>query len=172
MIMPEFICENKKYVLGGPQEDSIGLPVSLVGLPSDIAVEGCRLYLRSEFHVSLVCIGKIIEKHHISAPNFVSEVINDFCTFVKTNDIDFLRFRNEFKFVAQNERRSLVVMCDVSNLDKFFLLMNQKYKLNIEYPPTHVTLYALQHRIYLVDSEDIARLTKPIDNPGLSLPGL
>jgi len=67
---------------------------------------------------------------------------------------------------------SLVVMCDVSNLDKFFDLINEKYQLNIEYPPTHVTLYTLQPNkgVFLTNSDEINNLTKVVSKPsGISL---
>jgi len=110
------------------------------------------------------------ERHDVSDSDFINNVVDDFCEFVKVNDIDILRFRDEFKFVVQDEKRSLVAMCDVSNLDKFFDLINNKYGLKLEYPPTHVTLYTLPSGgIYLVDAEDIRRFTQPVDNPGLVL---
>jgi hypothetical protein len=59
------------------------------------------------------------------------------------------------------------VRCNVSNLDKFFELINKKYGLNIEYPPAHVTLYTLKDKlgIFLTDNDDIKKLTKLIPNP-------
>ena len=169
--MTKVICENKKYQLGGPQEDTIGLPVLVSGLPEKIEVEGQALFLKTSFHVSLVCIGKIIEKHNVSIPDFINKIVDDFCEFTRTNNINFLRYRNEFRFASQNDRCSVIAMCDVSNLDKFFQLINQKYGLNIEYPPTHVTIYTLQpdKGIFITDSKDIRELTKLIDNLGLVL---
>lgn len=166
-----FICGGEKYQVGGPTEDTIILPVFPADLPAEISAEGYKLTPRNEFHVSLVCIGKIIEKHNVSIPDFISKITNNFCDFVQTNPIDFLRYRDEFKFAALDEKRSVVVMCDVSNLDKFFTLINKKYGLNLEYPPTHVTLYTLQQKrgVFLTDSEDIKKLTKQIPNPGLVL---
>jgi hypothetical protein len=62
-------------------------------------------------------------------------------------------------------------MCDISNLNNFFDLINKKYDLQIEYQPTHVTLYTLQPNkgIFLADSGDIEKLSKPITNPGIAL---
>jgi hypothetical protein len=68
--MNNFICGGDKYVIGGPQKDTIGLPVKLSNLKEKVEVDGCTLFLKDLFHVSLVCIGKIIEKHKISIPNF------------------------------------------------------------------------------------------------------
>lgn len=78
-----------------------------------------------------------------------------------------MKYRNEFKFVSQNERRTIVVMCDISNLKEFFELMNKKYNLNVEYQPTHVTIYTLQPElgIFLSDGNDLRELTKVISNP-------
>ncbi len=59
-------------------------------------------------------------------------------------------------------------MCEVSNLNKFFDLMNKKYGLNIKYPSPHATLYNVlkgKSGIYLMDSDDIKNFTVPIPNP-------
>lgn len=162
--MPHFICDGEKYEVGGK---TIGFPVTFQGLPEKIEVEGYELLLKDAFHVSLVCTGKIIEKYAVEDPDFTDKVIADFCNFVKHTPIELAGFRDEFRFVAENERRTVAVMCDMSNLDMFFDHLNKKYELNVEYPPTHVTLYTLQPNtgIFLTDSSDIANLTKSIPNP-------
>ena len=166
--MAKSICSGNKYLLAGQRGDSIVLPVSFAKLPSKISINGYVLIAKTEFHVSLVCIGKIIEKHNIKIPDFLEKVIEDFCEFSKHDKIDLIRYRNEFKFCTENKLRTVVVMCDIFNLNKFFDLINEKYKLEIEYPPTHVTLYTLTGLgIFLTDSADIEKLTRPIENPGL-----
>lgn len=72
----QFICEENKYIF---QHRTIGLPVSFLNLPKTIQIEGYTLLLKSSFHISLVCIGKIIEKYNISTPEFENSVIKDFC---------------------------------------------------------------------------------------------
>lgn len=165
--MPRFICDGEKYQIGGPKEDTIGLPVSFSGLPEKINVESYELSLKTTFHISLVCIGKIIEKNDLSIPDFLNKVIADFCEFTKHTNIDLARYRNEFRFVAENERRAVIAMCDISNLNKFFDFINQKYGLKLEYPPTHATLYTLQPNIgiFLTNADDINHLTKIIKTP-------
>ncbi len=165
----KFICDGEKYTF---KKKTIGLPVVIEGLPDKLDIEGCTLLRRSSFHVSLVCIGKIIEKQNIQAPDFENVVINDFCEFVSQNDISLIRYRDEFRFVAQNERQSVVAMCEVTNLERFFDLLNRKYQLHLETPPTHVTLYTLQPDagIFLTDSNDIEKLTKTVSKPtGITL---
>jgi len=162
-----FICGSKKYEVGGLKMDTIGLPVSLFDLPEKIEVEGYTLFLRTSFHVSLVCIGKIIEKNNLNIPDFIQKIIADFYEFTQHMNIDFVQYKNDFRFATEGEKRSVVVMCDISNLDKFFDLINKKYSLHLEYPPTHVTLYTLQPvaGIFLTDTDSINRLTKKIKAP-------
>jgi len=160
----EFFYGNK-YTIS--KTNTISLPVSLIGLPNEIIIDGNKLALKSSFHISLVCINEIIKKYGVKIPDFRDLVIKDFCDFVNINDINFLNYLQEFRFVTENDLKTLIVRCNVSNLDKFFELINKKYKLNIEYPPTHVTLYTLEGKlgIFLTDSNDIKNLTKPIPNP-------
>ncbi|MBI4094703.1 MAG: hypothetical protein HY435_00730 [Candidatus Liptonbacteria bacterium] len=167
----KFICGGEKYVIGGPKEDTIALPIFPAGLPDTITIERDSLFRKTSFHVSLVCIGKIIEKQNVSTPNFQDKIVADFCEFTQKNNVDLLRYRDEFRFAFQNERKAIIAMCDVSNLESFFMHVNQKYGLSIEYPPTHVTLYTLQpdKGIFLTDSGDIEKLTKLISNPGIVL---
>ncbi len=54
-----FICGGDKYIFG---TSTISLPVSFKDLPPELKIENYRLLLKSSFHISLVCIGKIIEK--------------------------------------------------------------------------------------------------------------
>ncbi|MEK7128440.1 MAG: hypothetical protein AAB933_02675 [Patescibacteria group bacterium] len=160
----KFICSNK-YTISAT--NTIGLPVSLVDLPVEITVYGIKLFLKSSFHVSLVCINEIIRKYNVSIQDFKDSVIKDFCDFVKENDIKLLKYHNDFRFVEENDLKTIIIACKVSNLEKFFRIINKKYNLEIEYPPTHITLYILKDKlgIFLTTEDDIKNLTKPIDNP-------
>lgn len=161
-----------KYQLGGPNNDSLGLPVSPPkNLPATIKANGYTLLRRTAFHVTLVAIGKIVERYDVAVPDFLSKIAADFLSFTSDNEIKLLQYRNEFRFAQQDDHRSIVVMCDVSNLEKFFTQMNEKYGLCVEYPPTHVTLYTLQPDagIFLIDAHDIKQLTRPIEIPAFHL---
>ena len=118
-----------------------------------------------------MAIGKIIEKNQIEIPDFIEKIVNDFCEFLQGNSIDLLNFKDVFRFVSENERRAVIVMCNISNLDKFFEKINNKYNLELECPPTHATLYTLKldEGIFLTDANDIEDLTKIITNPELKL---
>jgi|SRR3989344_1585409 len=159
----ELICGGK-FVFG---HETISLLVSLNDLPDKVSFGENNFLVNDFLHVSLVCIGEIIKKHNISIPDFQNKITNDFCDFSKNNDVSITKYTNDFKFAARDDLKSIVVLCEVSNLKKFFELINKKYKLNIEYPPTHVTLYKLPGKlgIFLTDANDIKNLTKPIPNP-------
>ena len=159
----KLICDNR-FSFGN---QTIALPVSLASLPPKIIFQGRPFLLKDNLHVSLVCLGKIIEKHNITIPGFEDKVIADFCAFSLANDIGPVHYTDDFRFAVRDERQSIIVMCAVQNLNRFFDLMNEKYSLKIEYPPTHVTLYTPTSElgIFLVDSGDIAKLTSPIENP-------
>ena len=163
-IEERYICNGNKYTF---RDGTITLPVLFNNLPEEIEIDGYKLFLKSNFHISLVCLGKIIEKHDISIPDFENLVIKDFCEFTKNNDISLVKYSGEFRFVAEKEKRSVILMAEVSNLDKFFNILNQKYGLNVESQPTHVTLYTLQPDmgIFITDSKDLENLTKVIESP-------
>lgn len=169
--MPKILDINDKCNLGGTKNDTIGMPVNFSGLPQEIEIAGERLYRRSSFHVSLVCIGQIIEKYQVVIPDFINKVAADFRRFSRENNISFLGCRDEFRFARQDKLSSVIVMCDISNLNKFFDLLNRKYSLNVSYQPTHITLYTRQpdKGIYLTDEDDLNKFTKLIRNPGLKL---
>ncbi len=158
-----YICDSKKYKFA---HHTIALPITIGDLPDNIQIEGESLKLKSSFHVSLVCIGKIIEKYKITIDNFEDSVIADFCEFTKDTTVDIVAYDN-FRFASDKERRTLIVMCKISNLDSFFDSINKKYNLAIENPPTHITLYTLQEDkgIFLVDDQDITEKTKQVSVP-------
>jgi hypothetical protein len=159
----KLICGNKFAFIN----KTICLLISLKDIPNKLIFKGNTYEVNDFLHVSLVCIGKIIEKHNILIPDFENKIVNDFCEFSKSNEIKLLSYTNDFKYAERDDLKTIIVMCEISNLNKFFELINKKYQLNIEYPPLHATLYKLpnKHGIFLTDSNDIKNLTKNIPNP-------
>lgn len=163
--MIDFICDNNKYTFND-KSLTISLPVSNFNLPNKIKLEENDLCLKSNFHITLVPIGKIIEKNNLKIENLSNFILKDFCDFISFNSIDLIEYSNEYRFVQEKDLRTIVVMCKVSNLDKFFKLINQKYNINIETPPTHVTLYTLYDKlgIFILDNDDLYLKTKIIND--------
>lgn len=160
----QFICDGTKYELAGSNDDVIGLPITISDLPETVMVEGVELMRRPAFHVSLVCPGKIAERHGIPAQDFIQSVVADFCTFVATTDISLGRFTGELRFVESAGKKTLVSMCDIVGLTEFFKMLSIKHGIDFEYPPTHVTLYTLGGGpgIFLTTESDLQTLTKVV----------
>lgn len=168
----EFICGGKEYeaYIQNDEYTTIGIPVNLLNLPEEINVQGLTLYLPNPFHVSLFYMKRSIDRYNISIPDFTSKILDDFCEFTKNNKIKITSFKNnEYRLVSRDGVwKTVVVMCEVSNLNKFFDFVNNKYDLKIKHPTPHVTLYNTrkrEHGMYLMDSDDIANFTTPIENP-------
>jgi len=165
----KFIYVNDKYQIDALNKDWIGLPVFFENLPEEIKIKGDTFYFPTPFHISLVYIGKIIEKYNISIPDFRDKIIDDFSNFTKTDNIEVIKYNNKYKLVSRDGiNKTIVVMCEVSNLNNFFDFINKKYELNIKYPATHVTLYNTskgKSGIWLMDEDDIKNITVTIPNP-------
>lgn len=164
----KYICGGSKYTLE-EKTRTITLPISLDDLPKEIHIKGHTLHVQvgEPLHVSLVYVGQLIEKYDVTIPDFLDKVIDDFCDFIKTYDIDIAHYKDEYRFVRKNDKITVVVMCEVSNHNEFFDLINKKYQLNMKYPVPHVTLYTLDGETgtSLRDADDIKKYTIPIENP-------
>lgn len=155
--MRQFICDTTKYVLG---KGYIMLPVEVTNLPPIIEVEGATLTRKSSFHVSLVSVKEILAR----TGDILNEeiIVKNFCDFVATHEVSLAGYTDEFRYAKDGERESVVVMCNLSNLEPLFNYLNQVLQLNLEVPPAHVTLYTLQPDIGigLISPADLATKTK------------
>lgn len=160
--MKNYICNNTEYFFGNGY---IAVSVEINGLPNTIEVNGKTLLIKSEFWVSLVCVKDIVAKY---GENYEQKVIDFFCDFVQSNKISFSGCRDEFRYATDKEtdRETIIVMSDISNIKEFFDALNKEFGFDIETPPTHITLYALQQDkgIGLNDSLAIKEKTKIITN--------
>ena len=137
--MPEknYICSAKKFIYEGGY---IALPIEVGELPEFINVEGVSLEKKSSFHVSLFCIKDLLEK----LLEVEQKTLDFFCSFIKENEISFLRYTGEFRFVQNDERKTVIALCEISNLKRFSEALGQELGITIQPQPTHVTLYTLQ----------------------------
>jgi len=157
--MKNYICNSKKYTGGSSY---ISLPIDSPDLPKEIVVDGISLSLKEELHVSLFCVKNVLSKYK----NLTEEEIEKaFCEFISSNDISFLKYTGEFKIASFEERKSVVGLCEISNLEKLFKHMREKLNIEINTQPTHVTLYTLQSNkgIGLNNQNDIEEKTSEIE---------
>lgn len=158
--MKKFICDEEKYKYG---DGYIYLPVKINNLPERITIEGYSLQIKPEFHCSLVCI-KCIKSED---KNIEEKIIKYFCDFVSKNDVSLIKYRNEFRLVKKEEKVSVIVMCDISNLESFFHTLEKEYNIKADTQLTHVTIYTLQPNIGIgVSSQsELNKLTTLVDIP-------
>jgi hypothetical protein len=159
--------DSRNYICGGTKfiysKGYIGLPVTVERLPETVSVEGQELLCKSTFHVSLLCVKELL----LRKPDFEEAVLDFFCAFSKANDISFVAFSGEFRFAQDGDRKTLVALCKVSNLEKFFVELSAHLGVEVPPQPTHVTLYTLQPElgIGLNSKADMASKSVPVEAP-------
>ncbi len=155
--MGQYICDREKYKFG---DGYIYLPLEINNIPKEIKINEYNLSLKSSFHCSLVCVKRIL-------PEQEAEIIKYFCEFVSNNELSFLNFKNEFRLVKRDDRVSVVVMCEISNIEKFFQELGEKYNTKIEIQPTHVTIYTLQpdKGIGILDNTELQNISSLVEVP-------
>jgi 16S rRNA (adenine1518-N6/adenine1519-N6)-dimethyltransferase len=132
-------------------------------LPDTIEIEGDTLTKKDHFHVSLLCVKNILETH----PGKEEEIIQHFCDFTQEHEIKFSGFTKEFRLATREERKSIIAMCKVSNLEAFAQHLSEKIGMEVAIQPTHVTIYTLQHNmgIGLNSPEELEEKSKLVDVP-------
>lgn len=136
----------------------IMLPIK-VEIPAEIKVEGVTYFAKKEFHISLLAV-EDYAKTDIELDKFVSLTKE----FLKNNRVYFGKFLNEFRRVNRDYRSSVVIMVEINGLKELLDYLSENLKINIEYPPTHITLYTLENGlgIGVNNKSDLEKLTKPV----------
>lgn len=132
-----YICGGNKFTYS---KGYLALPVEIGELPESISIEGKTLYKKPSFHVSLLCVRDLIEKHG----DLGERILDLFCSFIRENDISFVMYTGEFRLAKSEERESIIALCEVSNLEEFSDSLGHELGIEIPPQPTHVTLYTLQ----------------------------
>jgi hypothetical protein len=132
-------------------------------LPDTVEIDDDTLLKKDHFHVSLLCVNNILE----TKSDIEEEIIQHFCDFTQENEIEFNGFTKEFRLATREERKSVVAMCKVSNLEAFAEYLTEKIGFSVAPQPTHVTIYTLQHNmgIGLNSPEELEEKSKPIEMP-------
>lgn len=132
-------------------------------LPDTFEVDGETLLKKDHFHVSLLSVKNILEEK----PDMEEDILKYFCEFFKDNEMKLEVFTKEFRLAQNDERKSIVALCKVSNLHKFAEYLTNKIGITIAPQPAHVTIYTLQHNmgIGLNSPEELAEKSKPIEVP-------
>jgi hypothetical protein len=161
--------EVKNYICGGSKfsysKGYIALPVEVGVLPETVVIEGETLQRKTSFHVSLLCVKEILEKK----PDAEQHILDTFCAYVADNDISFAGYTGEFRFAQNEERKTLIALCNVTKIADFSRALGEKLGLSLPIQPTHITLYTLQPDmgIGLNSPEDMAQKSIMVEVPAV-----
>lgn len=143
--------------------------LQLEPLPDRLKMDGSELVIKPEFHISLVWVGRL--KDMVNEPDkekVKREMIGEFEEFVKEYPLDDYELTKELRLVRFEDRKSVIAMAEVPNIDRFFERLSRKYDVNLPFQPTHITLYTLptdKIGIGLLSYGELDAYTEPIDLP-------
>src|SRR5579884_2838896 len=147
----------------------VTLPVKVVGIPKKLVVKGVEVYAKAEFHVSILKVEKylpaVVEKVKIYEDEAQNEILRTVSEFVKKNPLKFERLIDEFRFVEEAENKTVIVMCQVQNVDKLYDHLRLTLTIDLQTQPTHITLYTLDNGngIGLTDQTELSNLSEVLD---------
>lgn len=114
--------------------------------PSAVELENELLLLKDEFHITL-----------IHPPKSLAQTTESFFeNFITRHSILLQALLSDFRFAVHDDRKTILLRCEVTNLEELFSAMGKKIGLTLPLQPTHITLYKLQNRPGIaVDSNEI-----------------
>lgn len=151
-----YICDGQKYKYD--KHGYLFFPIQLPSLPETVVIDGIKLSLKTSFHVSLICVKQFLEFENIE-----ERAVSSFCAFAASHEVSFVRFTGEFRLAQFEGRKSLVALCEISNIDLLFKFLSKELGVEVPPQPTHVTLYTLQKDVGIglnSDSEMKSKSTK------------
>lgn len=145
--------------------------LKLNNLPTDISVNGYKLYIKDEFHISIMALqnlARLIDASNIEAVE--AELKNDFLEFVTINPLNTYNLNDEFRLVKRGKRATLVAMVDLPGVEDLFSRLRKNYSVDLPTQPTHITLYTLQPNrgIGILSQEEVDRESAKVDVPKLN----
>jgi len=113
-----------------------------VDIESTIQVSDEKLYRKSEFHISLVCVRDLL----VQFPSVTeAQVVSFFNRFTGGKDLSQFSYVPEQRIAKHPDgRMSLIQMVVVPGLKDFFDELNDRFDISVDTQPTHITLYTRQ----------------------------
>ena len=135
-------------------------------MPDTLAVDGTELKIKSEFHISLFELEHLasflVQATEKSFEEVQENVLSIFSSYVAKKPMTFTGFLDDFRVVEKEERKSIVVRCQMENLNGFFEALESTFGASVYRQPAHVTIYTLGHNkgIGIHTVEEIESLPK------------
>ena len=129
------------------------LPLNL-NIISKIKIGTKIFYSKNGYHVSLLCLEKILESDQ-------KKILN----FAKKYSVKLLKISSTFRLVTQENQQSIIVRVHLRGLKKLISAVNKNFGFKFVYPPTHITLFTLkdQYGIALNSTDEFQQFTSQID---------
>ena len=143
----------------------LGLDIGMFEhFPRQVNWHGVQLLKKSEFHVTL-----LHAKSHAGLSNISNqELASFFTTFVSKWPIALLSFTDDFRYVEEGEKKTLLVRCIVSHIEELFAALNRAFGTHLPVQPAHVTLYSLETTVGIhVNSEGAMARLERVESPEL-----
>ncbi len=143
--------------------------LQLKGLPGKIIIDGESLPTQPEHHISLICIKRLVPLlNSQNREGTEQEFLKVFLDFESLNHLTEYELTNEFFVVEKDDRKSIVVKCNVPYLDELFQGLNDTFEQDFPKQVAHITLFARNNAgIGLISDEELANIATPIKLPEL-----
>lgn len=140
--------------------------IELANAPKTIQVEGLTLHRKSEFHISLVSLKRLVPLLETTE----EELEKAFLEFQASHNLTTYRLTQNYRLVRRGEKATIIVMVEVDDIEALFDFLRQKYNRDIPTQPTHITLYTLQPEvgIGLFSDEEVTKESTPVVIPELA----
>ncbi len=145
------------YYIGGHGYAGLRLPVDwFADLAPNIMLDGVEYGIKDEFHVTIINargVAKIIaENTNVPAEELENEIHTILGEYLTHTPMPFLHFVDDVRLAIKNERKSLAIRCELSNLKPFFKTLREKFQCAVALQPAHVSLYTMTGLAVGIDS--------------------
>jgi hypothetical protein len=145
--------------------------IAIPRLPEEIVFEGQKLFVKDEFHITLVSasyLAQIIDPHHRGF--IVDQISQEFDRFTEATSLEKYKISSDLRFAQTDKEKTIVVMAGVPDLDKFFDYLGEKFSLKLPTQRAHVTLYRYPEDfigIPIPSAKTLWTISRPIEIPEL-----
>lgn len=145
--------------------------VAVPPLPETIEFAGQQLFIKDEFHITLLSVQYLARQLAAdTAEQVKAQLVEEFEHFVAETPLDQYEITGPLRFVEDEAYKTIIVMVEVPHIEDLFDCLRNKFSANIPTQQTHVTLYRHPKDyigIAIPSAEVLERTSRIIEVPGL-----
>ena len=116
--------------------------LNLDNLHPTIVLFGDNYYLKSEFHVSLICVKEALRENPLITEANIVDIFNGFVGKISLQKVEYL---DEYRIATHPDgRKSIIQKVNIRGVEGLFTELRKKIHITINTQPLHVTIYTLQ----------------------------